>query len=281
MFDPQKALHLYLDQDKKKPKHVGVSYAMFEKYDGWYGYFDTRDKAIRSRLGRAIPSVEHFNERLSSIDFDGVVIFEILLTDVKEFSTLNGILNRKAPAYNAYLLVHDAYSHLAPAAPLTQRFATAKFCVERLNHPNVRMVEPLGVTHSTDIMKQQAELIWNRGGEGLIMKAISAPYEQGKRNHTLMKIKLECTVDLLVVGMFEGEGKYSGTLGGLICVDRAGTKHKISGMTDEQRHTWWRTPAAVLNSVVEVNAMCKLPNGSLREPRFKAIRYDKTPRDID
>ena len=61
---PQKALHLYIDEEKKSPKHVGVTYAVLEKFDGWYMYVDFVDGAwgeIKSRAGRTIPSVQHLN----------------------------------------------------------------------------------------------------------------------------------------------------------------------------------------------------------------------------
>ena len=46
---PQKAFHLHEDEDKKKPKHVGQTYMVTEKKDGWYGYYDSDDGHIRSR----------------------------------------------------------------------------------------------------------------------------------------------------------------------------------------------------------------------------------------
>jgi hypothetical protein len=40
-------------------------------------------------------------------------------------------------------------------------------------------------------------------------------------------------------------------------------------------------PSLIHGKVVEVKAMKELPDGSLREPRFKCIREDKTIGDID
>jgi DNA ligase-1 len=52
-------------------------------------------------------------------------------------------------------------------------------------------------------------------------------------------------------------------------------------MTDAQRELWWAEPTLINGKVVEVKAMKELPDGSLREPRFKCIREDKTIGDID
>src|SRR5690606_7840 len=55
----------------------------------------------------------------------------------------------------------------------------------------------------------------DQGFEGLIVKSLSAPYVK-KRAAAWMKIKAEETLDLSIVGAFEGTGKYEGQLGGLI-----------------------------------------------------------------
>lgn len=279
MFNPQLALHLYVEEAKKKPKYVDQAYAIFEKYDGWYGYYDPADKQIKSRANRVIPSVAHLAPLFAHVT--NVVIFEILLRDVTEFSVLNGILNRKAKAETAYLKLHDYYDYCDPTATLAKRTAAVNMLAEAINSPHVEVAPILGVSRSPNAWRDAADKIWNLGGEGVILKRIDAPITLGKRNADLMKIKLEVTVDLLVTSVVRGDGKYAGTLGALRCVDKAGNVHMISGMTDKQRADWWHTPSLITNHVVEVQAMCVLPNGSLREPRFKAVRHDKTAADID
>ena len=143
------------------------------------------------------------------------------------------------------------------------------------------MAVPITNTSNPDDWQRIAEDVWSRGGEGVILKALLAPFEPGKRNSNLMKIKEELTLDLQVIGMFEGEGKYLGTLGGLIVAGKDMISHRISGMTDAQRAEWWADESLIHGQVVEVKAMKKLKDGSLREPRFKAVRHDKTIDEID
>jgi hypothetical protein len=52
-------------------------------------------------------------------------------------------------------------------------------------------------------------------------------------------------------------------------------------MTDKQRTTWWNARSLIIGQVIEVKAMQELPDGSLREPRFKCVRFDKTLAEID
>jgi len=283
---PQKALHLFTEADKKKPKFVGHNYMMFEKHDGWYGYLDFPSCKIHSRAMREIPSLVELSNsiREKRPQVKGRLIFEIMIEglEIDSFSELNGILNRKYEQVDdVYLRVHDFIFEWKFEMPATKRFGFAQEIVRRIDSPSVRISPLLGHANHPDLWQSEAESIWQRGGEGLILKRVDSVYMPEKRNFDLMKIKEELTLDLQVVGMFEGEGKYTGTLGGLIVLDSAGNKHRVSGMTDAQRHEWWNNEDVILDKVVEVKAMKRLKDGSLREPRFKSIRFDKRVEDID
>jgi len=296
---PQKALHLHEELDKKKPKISGV-YAIYTKYDGWYGYLDIGTpgagyKNIHSRAGREIPSLidlsSSINTRLCFDDMQikGRLIFEIMIAGLEhDFSKLNGILNRSVEpcqALGAYIIVHDfvPYNELGfnTVCPFEQRREVAAKLVNELHLPQVSMAQPLWHSDDVDHWKDLAEEEWAKGNEGVILKKLDAGYSPDKRNSDLLKIKEEVTLDLLVVDVEEGNGKYKGTLGSIICRDRNHVRHHISGMTDDQRFNWWLSPMDILGQVVEIKAMKILPDGQLREPRFKAIRFDKLASEID
>lgn len=283
----QKAKHLYAELDKKKPACEGVEYAIFEKYDGWYGYIDLdgTDKAwIMSRADRAIPSLVELSRQLRGAapkDLVGRLIFEITIPSIPDFSTLNGVLNRsKAPcqADGVVLKCHDFIE--ANNLILLERTVRLYDVLKAINLDWVQEATIHGYGSYTDV-QAFAEEVWARGGEGAIGKAINEPYHAGKRDFSLIKVKEDVDADLLVCGMVAGKGKYSDTLGALVCRDKANNKHTISGMTDEQRYQWWSNPEAILGKVVEIKAMKKLNDGQYREPRFKAVRFDKTVADID
>lgn len=288
-FDPQKAQHLYIEEDKKNPKHLGKEYAVFEKYDGWYGYCNLANGVIHSRANRPIPSCEALSREIyhrcmkEGIN-SGTLVSEILLRSTTEFSELNGILNRTVGDYIAkdvYIKVHDWIPQNDSGVPFSSRFAEAEFIVNMLDSPNIEIANYKARSISPEVWKSHAERIWSEGGEGVILKQWDAPYHQGKRNSTLMKIKEEVTLDLLVIAIVEGQGKYQGTTGAIVCKDSKGFKHTISGMTDDQRDAWFEEPYFIVGKVVEVKAMKVLPDGQLREPRFKAVRHDKSAKDID
>lgn len=287
-YPVQKALH-YNEAKAKKNFEFGT-YAIMEKLDGWFVYIDYIDgtwSKLSSRAEREIPSLdflhEHIYKCLSPAE-NTRFIFEATIPDM-QFHELNGVLNRKSEsAENVVLNLHDIIFLDRPELPFKDRYEYVNpayiILKEWLGHW-VKLVPILAVTSEEEKFLQLFQEVTSSGGEGIILKNYEAGYFFGKRNSNLMKIKEEVTKDLAVVGMVEGEGKYAGTLGALIVQSRDGTKHTVSGMTDAQRDEWWSSTRSIIGQVVEIKAMKELPDGSLREPRFKACRFDKTLVEID
>ena len=281
----QKTLHLHLELEKARPKCKLQEYYMFEKYDGWYGFADLGVGTkfnIQSRSCRIIPSMEEFSNMLTHAvpRCKGRLIFEIMIPDT-EFAILNGILNRKySQAESAYIMVHD-FVPFDSELPFVERYKLAQEIVEYCDNESIRIAEILGVSDQETIWRSTVQGVWDKGGEGLILKRSEAPYDKAVRNYDLMKIKEELTLDLLVVGLEEGKGKYIDTTGALILLDSFKTLHTVSGMSDIERKLWWANRGEIVGKVVEVKAMKVLPDGQLREPRFIAIRHDKTKKEID
>ena len=284
---PQKALHLHLEEAKKSPKHLGHEYMIFEKYDGWFMYVDCIDgvwQGIRSKTGRRLPSMAMYDRLLEAgpkPNQDVRVIFEAIIPE-KVFAELNGMFNQQQyELTNAVLMCHDILFAKYPHTIFSKRYDRLKSVIDFLSYDWMRLAPILTTSADTAIWMNLYHSIVDRNGEGVIAKKADAPYAAGKREHTLMKIKRDLTLDVLVVGMVEGKGKYAGTLGALVVEEKSGQRHEVSGMGDEARHLWWNNRNLILGQIVEVEAMMRLANGSLREGRFKAVRHDKTREDID
>lgn len=119
------------------------------------------------------------------------------------------------------------------------------------------------------------------GYEGIMIKDPQAPYET-KRTSAWLKIKPVITVDLAIVDMEEGTGKYAGMLGALVCEgEDAGKKIRTnvgSGLTDDQRKEMWAKRKELIGEIVEIKADTITKDRtedeffSLRFPRFERFR---------
>ena len=292
-FKPQKALHLYLELAKKRTKIADDIFMVFEKYDGWYSYkrVDIEAKNMplaMTRQQRVLPAMVAFSasmaasEAKNSISMVGTLIYEILIEGVPLFGTLNGILNRsKDPcqAKGAYIMVHDFVPDGNEDMPAIERYALAMQYVKMLNHPRVKLAT-VYATGGHHLVQEVAEKVWERKGtklskEGAIGKRINAHYSQGKKNKDIIKVKCEISLEMKVVGYEEGQGKYVGTLGKLIVRQANGMQHSVSGMSDDERDAWYNDFSIISGATVQIDAMQILPNGSLREGRYKWRRFDK------
>ncbi len=282
----QKAKHLYLEMDKKKPS-IDSTYMVFEKHDGWFGYLDFPSCIINSRAHREIPAVKWLSDliRTKAPRVKGRLIFEIMIEgyEVDRFHELNGILNRKEEeAEEAYLMVHDFIPDFQFCTmPASKRYAFANEIVHRLGLEQVRTSPVLDFTNDPTRWHAVAEGVQSRGGEGVILKATDALYAPEKRNSTMMKIKEEVTVEMLVTGVGAGTGDHTGMAGKLICKDEVDQMHEIGcGCSTHEERTEWLKTNSIVGKVVEIKAMKKLKDGSYREPRFKAIRHDKEVHEL-
>ena len=112
------------------------------------------------------------------------------------------------------------------------------------------------------------------GAEGAMIN-LDKPYEF-KRSKTLLKLKVMNTCDLKIIGFEEGDGKYKGTLGNLIC-DYKGYQLGVgSGFDDKQREQIWNNQEEYLNRIAEIQYFEETYNDkgglSLRFPVFKCVR---------
>ena len=130
-----------------------------------------------------------------------------------------------------------------------------------------------------DVMRRYAEDSVAAGFEGIMIKDLDAPYEC-RRSTFWMKWKPTITVDLNIVGFEEGTGRNEGRLGAIICEgDDNGRSIHVnvgSGLTDDDRDTFWSTRDSLVGNIVEVEADAVTQNQdgtySLRFPRFVRFR---------
>jgi DNA ligase-1 len=145
-----------------------------------------------------------------------------------------------------------------------------------------------------------------RGHEGVMVKALDAPYEAGRRGASWIKVKRAHTLDLVVIAAEWGHGRRQGWLsnlhlgardpetGGFVMLGKT-----FKGMTDEMLA--WQTerlqeietsregitvhvrPELVVEVAFDgLQTSTRYPGGvALRFARVKGYRPDKTPDDAD
>jgi ATP-dependent DNA ligase len=137
--------------------------------------------------------------------------------------------------------------------------------------------------------KMEAEDFYNRAldlkHEGLILKDPNAVYVWD-RDEAWTKWKPVITVDLKIVGFYEGEGRLAGKLGGVIAEGQDENGRKIQtrvggGWKDGERDKIWKNKPQYLDKTIEVAGKCLSLSGNrkdvyaVREPVFKRFRTDK------
>lgn len=149
----------------------------------------------------------------------------------------------------------------------------------------LKLVPALYSGSDTEQIEKIAHDLIEEGKEGAMVNDNSANYQFG-RTKSLLKVKEFHSADLVVTGYFEGQGKYEGTLGGLI-VDYNGNEVKVgSGFTDEQRDEYWAKRDEMINRIVQIDFFSESTNQnndeiSLRFPTIKGIREDKDEKDVN
>lgn len=169
--------------------------------------------------------------------------------------------------------------------PYCNRFARLDTFNGNGTAPHVSMVGHWEVTSLAEAYKIYTEHT-SKGLEGCIAKNPAAIWKDGT-SKDMVKMKLKFEVEMRVVGMYEGEGKAKGMLGGVELASEDGllANNCGSGFTDEQRKYYWINRHELMNAVVAVEAnditqdrdVRKKPSLSL--PIFIEVRNDKSKAD--
>jgi DNA ligase-1 len=194
---------------------------------------------------------------------------------------------------------------LAEGEDLTARLARERFAALERTLPAAVLVPRL-VTGEREAAQAFYESALSRGHEGVMAKALDAPYEAGSRGAGWLKIKKTHTLDLVVIAVEWGSGRRRGRLsnlhlgaldpdtGGFIMLGKT-----FKGMTD--RMLAWQTerllaletsreghvvrvrPELVAEIAFnEIQASPTYPGGfALRFARVKRYREDKRAAEAD
>jgi len=295
-FLQQKVLHLGKELEKKNPKIVG-EYLITTKKEGWWvtipyivgqGWQNPLSGAMRE-----IPSLtwvgEYLNKNFRKPKESCFLIAEAIIPDLT-FEKLNGVLNRSVGSCwctDVVFQLHDiialAGSKLASLTAL-ERYNTLQSidfsCVRK--HFTVLPILEASV-FNLDLWTRRFEQELNKDEEGIVMKQAGSIYAFGKRNSTLLKLKMECEKDLRCSRLEESIGVRGNKGYTLVSKGLNGVEVRTVVNNHEEQGKLYQLYQAgeLANHVVKVRAMRELEDGNLKEPVYVGLREDKDIKDID
>ena len=271
----------------KEEKRLVGEVLIENKYDGvrCIAIVQNNSATLYSRNGKVFPNFPHIEEALSKPEFNNMVFDGEIMSD--NFQALMKQVYRKTDVdtSDAYLALFDVldlkdYNKGSTSLNTLQR----KEILDNMAFDDcIQEVEWTRCNLDTEggqrIFKRMNKEAIENGYEGLMVKPIEAVYEC-KRSPSWLKIKPIIEVTLTIKDIEEGQGKFLGTTGALVCegVDD-GVHIKVnvgSGLSDDQRDMFWDNRDVVIGDLVEIraDAITQAENGeySLRFPRFKTFR---------
>jgi DNA ligase-1 len=222
-------------------------------------------------------SIKRYDSILNDTDFAHATFDAQLM-----FNRTSGLINRhgtgkKGLIYNVFDIVDDnKYTNRREVlASMDARGA------------DVRILPTLYIGNDVNVIKSLLGRMTQMGGEGIMLNRVDRGYEH-KRSDALLKYKQVQFMDMRVVNLYGGSGKYEGLVGGITCALETSDGKKIecdvgSGLSDEQRYWWAHQPSEIIGKIVQIGyheITQKEENigtncYSLRFPRLIKVRTDK------
>lgn len=254
-----------------------------EKYDGCRCFTQIRKGKIimKSRQDKLFEGLVDIENSIKELGLNDLCIDGELLAIDSNYEnvykdTMKIVSTKEKEKHGVKYMIFD----ILPIDEFDNKKGVLKYSQRRKILDNIKQNEFINITpilyHGNDndkVLDVLSECRGN-GAEGCMIN-LDKPYEF-KRSKTLLKLKVMNSCDLKIIGFEEGEGKYKGVLGNLIC-DYKGYQVGVgSGFDDKQREQIWNNQEKYLNRIAEIQYFEETYNDkgglSLRFPVFKCIR---------
>lgn len=294
--------------DKKARERFGKLKQFFvqTKADGMFAYVVKRldgSVDVITRQGSKFP--QWFAEKLTYGLAPGkVLVGELLVGECFEGpddvmldrKTANGILNSclkdgdglephqrvRMEAWD--LLTQEEFEAGKSARDYDSRYDSLFYEVDKMpGHVSVIQTDLVSSLEAAFAIYQKR---LQEGLEGCIIKDPASLWKDGTAKD-MVKLKIKFMVEMRVNGMYEGEGKAAGMLGGVYIESEDGGIQNAcgSGFNDAQRKLYWEQPWLIEGCVVAIEANDIMQSRderkkpSLSLPIFIEVRNDKTVAD--
>ena len=253
---------------------------MQPKYDGCHLIIDTSARRAFSRTNETVRSCDHLIKRCRDLFGPGWVIQGEAYMQDTPFPFISGKYRQHAPWEPMEYVVYDAlpverFAAGSDTATYSERW---EFLYEILRYygPAEGGVYPTESdwANGTDVQAKANEYVKQGGYDGLILRDPNAIWVAGPaRKGELVKVKPTVTLDLRVVAWASQPGAKTGREVVTFTVEYRGARTDVGSgvphdITPDNAQTY-------VGQIVEIECMAVNPNNTLREPRFKGIRWDK------
>ena len=248
------------------------------KYHGNRAVFDSKKQKFLSRSGHDIKGLEHLIEAMPGygIDYDG----ELRIHEMT-FQKSNGQINDNNPSPNAQYHIFAIYDS-------GNQYFEDRLILEDLSfeHPFIHVMPSEVINNYEEAIKYYSTCVKlskqykYKMFDGCILKTLRHTY-QDKRSYDWMKIKDEDSISLKVIGIYEGtKGKqFEGQLGGVYVIHKSVVVKVGGGFDNADRKKYYENPELIVGKIIDVLYQEVTDGGSLRDPIFDGIRYDKEEED--
>lgn len=254
-----------------------------EKFDGCRCFTQIRNGKIimKSRQNKMFEGLIDIENSIKELGLNNVSLDGELLAIDSNYEnvykdTMKIVSTKEKEKHGVKYMIFD----ILPIDEFDNKKGVLKYSERRKILDNIKQNEFINITpilyHGDDNNKilEVLSICRGNGAEGAMIN-LDKPYEF-KRSKTLLKLKVMNTCDLKIIGFEEGDGKYEGSLGNIIC-DYKGYQLGVgSGFDDKQREQIWNNQEEYLNRIAEIQYFEETYNDkgglSLRFPIFKCVR---------
>lgn len=270
----------------KKTRPLGTlhqTHWMQPKYDGCHLIIDTTAQRAFSRTNETVRSLDHLVAQAVKGFGPGWIVQGEAWMEATPFPFISGKYRQHAAwpdmLYMAYdcLPVADFQRGLCEYT-YSQRFDWLQERGLWAGYTPDILLADTSVALGTDVQARANELVALGGYDGLILRRPEALWVAGPcRMGEIVKVKPNVSLDLRCVGWASKPGDKTGREVVTITVEYRGAETSVGSgvphdITPDNAHR-------LLGQIVEVGAMSVNPNNTLREPRYKGVRYDKKEPD--
>jgi len=247
------------------PERFKPPMAISPKYDGIRATWHPGDTYLVSRNEKPIYGMEHIIAEFVRQEV-GPQDMELVIPGM-EFNKLSGLVRNHQRTPEAMAMIIDAP---IPKYVLTQRLKL------RAAYSECTTPIPHHVVNNADSVISAYEKALYDGCEGVVLKTLNHVYS-GRRSYDWMRIVPVTSIDVMVTGLYEGEGKLKNKCGGFYFVFneqvcKCGT---MLGITEDERGYMWFAQNEYLGRTAIVEFKELQPSGKPRQPRLKGFRDDK------